>query len=357
MNLFQRIKNIFKRTKSLPSPEERMYENNGNNSWMIYNGSSNYQPTKLENSMDQFLKKYYERIFMYPEGTKLNNYAEAYSALVEMNGAPITEEEFNNNQYKENELLQQLYSEDQYTVQAQPNSSGVGNDFYHVQSKGYQLPQEDRMIRVYVNCNSGNTAELAKTLLENNTNKNLYLKFCANNQNHTVSRGEKIVIYCEDSDYAYTLSLIEYAKQIRPDLFAESEKTLPFLQSVNNVASVAYQPQSEQYIDLNNKVKTVPKSVNAFIANMLEESYVVATREIAKFDANLDFLLSPKYFNDETLYIKNYPYIDENYHEYLLKSMRAKIEVLSQKNGVYIEGAEYGNISNEKENDDDRTLS
>lgn len=358
MSLFQKIKNFLKGTKALPEPEENMYEkeNNKSNSWMFYNNSSSYyQPTKLENDIDRFLKAYHTRISMYPEGTQLNNYVEAYSALVGMNGTPITQEEFNNNYYKENELLQQLYSENKYTVQAQENSAGLGNEFYHIQSQGYKLPNEGEMIRVYLNCNSGNTAELAKTLLENNTNENFYLKFCANNPNHTVSRGEKIVIYCENNDYDYTLKLVEYAKQIRPDLFVESEKTLPFFQSVNNVASVAYQPQSNQYADLNGQIKTVPKSVNSFMTNMLEESYVAAAREIAKSDSKLSFLLSSEYYNDETLYMRNYAYIDENYHEYLLKSIQAKMEVLSKRNGIYIEGIEYNNMPKEKENNYDRT--
>lgn len=352
MGLFQRIKNIFKKTKALPAPEENMYEekSNKNNSWMFYNNNgSYYQPTKLENDIDRFLKAYYTRISMYPEGTQLNNYAEAYSALVGMNGTPITQEEFNNNYYKENELLQQLYSENKYTVQVQENNSGLGNEFYHIKSQGYKLPNEGEMIRVYLNCNTGNTAELAKTLLENNTNENFYLKFCANNPTHTMSRGEKIVIYCENSDYDYTLSLIEYAKQIRPDLFVESEKNLPFLQSVNNIASVAYQPKSNQYQNLNSQMKTIPKSVNAFMTSMLEESYIASAREIAKADSNLNFLLSPEYFNDETLYIKNYPYIDDRYHEYLLKSMQAKMEVLSRKNGIYVDGIDYNNQQRKQE--------
>lgn len=346
MKIFQRIKNLLKVTKALPTTEETHKKDNN---WMFYNNNSTYQPTKLQKNIDRFLKAYYTQIFMYPEGTQLNNYAEAYSALANMNGTPITQEEFNNNYYKENELLQQLYSENKYTVQVQQNTSGFGNDFYHVKSKEYQMPQENEIIRVYINCNNGNTAELTKTLLENNTNENFYLKFCANNPNYNISRGEKIIIYCENNDYDYTLNLVEYAKQIRPDLFAESEKTLSFLQDVNNTVSVAYQPKSNQYVGLNDQITTISKSVNAFITNMLEESYVATTREIAKSDLNLSFLLSPEYYNDETLYMKHYAYIDENYHEYLLKSIEAKMKVLSYKNGIYIDGIEYNNISSEKE--------
>ena len=47
---------------------------------------------------------------------------------------------------------------------------------------------------------------------------------------------------------------------------------------------------------------------------------------------------------------KNYPYINENYHQYLVDSMKAKMEVLSQKNDVYIEGV--NNIVTERQNDE-----
>ena len=345
MNILEKIKGLFKRTKALPTPKKIKKSQNGDNSWIISNGGGSYLPNKLEENIDNFLKEYYNRISMYPDGQEINNYEEAYIALIDMNGKTIKEDEFDKNLYKENELLQQLELGNRYKVQIQPNKSGFGNDFYHVHSVNYKMPQDKDMIRVYLNCNNGNVAELAKALLDSNNNENFYLKFNASNPNFLKSRGEKIVIYCDNSDYEYTLNLIEYVKQLRPELFVESENVLPFMQNVNNIVSVARQPESNIYNSLSGNQKQIPVSVNAFLANMLEDSYMNVAREIARADSNLAFLLTEECFNDETLYMKNYPYINQNYREYLLKSMEAKMGVLSQRNGIYVDGINYQEIN------------
>ena len=133
------------------------------------------------------------------------------------------------------------------------------------------------------------------------------------------------------------MSLLNYCKQIKPELFTGSQ-ALPFLKTSQGLASVGYQPITNQYISLQGQTKQIPQSVNAFITNMLQESYMNAAQEIARVDSNLGFLLDENNYNNETLYMQNYPYISANYQEYLLSSMKAKLEVLSRYNNIEIDG-------------------
>lgn len=222
----------------------------------------------------------------------------------------------------------------------QKNKEGR-NVFYHIRSKGYQLPPNNEIIRLYINCNNGNVAELAQNILQYNQNGNFYLKLTPNEQNANYSRGEKIVIYCRENEVESNMQLLHYIKSIRPELFKESERTLPFLQSVDNIVSIARQPVTNQYVDLYNRNYTIPQSHNAFLANILQESYMETAREIARNDPNINYLLDDNWINSRILYMKNYKYINEYYHDYLLKSMEAKMEVLSRKNNIYIDGLNY----------------
>ena len=128
---------------------------------------------------------------------------------------------------------------------------------------------------------------------------------------------------------------------------------MPFMQSVDNTFSVSKQPYSNQYNDLYGTQRGISQSTNTFIANILKDSYLEAVREISRVDPNLDFFNDNSNFYNEALYVKNYPYINENYHQYLVDSMKAKMEVLSQKNDVYIEGV--NNIVTERQNDEIQT--
>lgn len=125
---------------------------------------------------------------------------------------------------------------------------------------------------------------------------------------------------------------------------------MPFMQSVDNTFSVSKQPYSNQNNDLYGTQRGISQSTNKFIANILKDSYLEAVREISRVDPNLDFFNDNSNFYNEALYVKNYPYINENYHQYLVDSMKAKMEVLSQKNDVYIEGV--NNIVTERQNDE-----
>lgn len=338
MNIIDRIKNFWKNRniKSLPEAQmSRNISNTKNKNWFITN-SKYYQESKLDKEIDDFLQSYSNAIEQADMNQPIDNYRMAYRALVTLNGKPVTQEQYDNNSYRQQELLNQLYSTNRYSVEKQGNATDPA--FYHIKSNGYQMPKFENMVRVYVNCNNANISELAHTILNYNNNQNFYMKFTSNNSNVQNPRGEKIVIYCDKNELNYTLQLLEYTKNIRPDLFLESEKTLPFLQSVNGIASVSAQPMTDRYVNLYGYSKRIPQSTNAFLANVLEESYMEAAREIARADSNLAFLLNEENINDETLYMKNYPYINSNYHEYLLKSMEAKMAVLSQRNDLYIDG-------------------
>lgn len=341
MNILEKISNLFrKKYKTLPEATTRS-ENPKNKTWLLKNNMNNKE-TKLDIEIERFLTTYYNQIEPIEMTYQMDEsrLPRAYTALVEMNAKAITQEEYQNNNTKEDELLRDIYTQNRYNLDMQKNKEGR-NVFYHIRSKGYQLPPNNEIIRLYINCNNGNVAELAQNILQYNQNGNFYLKLTPNEQNANYSRGEKIVIYCRENEVESNMQLLHYIKSIRPELFKESERTLPFLQSVDNIVSIARQPVTNQYVDLYNRNYTIPQSHNAFLANILQESYMETAREIARNDPNINYLLDDNWINSRILYMKNYKYINEYYHDYLLKSMEAKMEVLSRKNNIYIDGLNY----------------
>lgn len=359
MNIIERIKNFWnnRKQKALPQAQESQMMHNQNmaikpkRAWMLPKEEYN-QPTKLEKEIDDFLHAYSSRIESIDPTYPLDSYQTAYSALVRMKGKPVTTDEYNNNSYKEQALLDQLSINKKYTVSSQGKKDSP--DFYHIKSSRYRMPKADDMIRVYINCNNGNIAELSNLILGYNTNPNFYMKFTSNNANARGPRGEKIVIYCASDEINYVMQLINHTKSIRPDLYKESENVLPFLQNIDNAVSVAEQPITDQFVDLYGRRKTIDQSANAFLATALKDSYIETAREIARCDPNLAFLLQKEHINDEILYVRNYPYINQNYHDYLLKSTEAKLVALSAKNHLSIDGIDHQMVQNNDRNQQQR---
>ena len=164
------------------------------------------------------------------------------------------------------------------------------------------------------------------------------MKFISNEANDIKPRGEKIVIYCDKNEVDNTMQLIRYTKSIRPDLYTESENILPFLLNIDNMVSASRQPLTNQFEDLYGNYKTIPQSTNSFLSMTLKESYMEAAKEIARADTDLSFLLQNECINDEYLYMKNYPYINSKYHNYLIQSMETKLAILAKNNDLYIDG-------------------
>lgn len=339
MNIIKRIINFWKNREQKALPEAQVSNNyanmNVNRNWMLTNNDYN-QPTKMDMEIDSFLNSYSNMIENVDLTQPIDTRKMAYRALVTMNGKPVTQEEYNKNSYKEQILLNQLNNNFQYKVQTQNTSNGVA--FYHVKSDNYKMPKNEDIVRLYINCNNGNIAELSNLILAWNQNPNFYMKFTSNDANAMNSRGEKIVIYCDKNEVDSTMELIQNTKNMRPDLYKESENLLPFLQNINNTVSIAKQPLTNQFRDLHGNYKTIPQSTNSFISSTLQESYMEAVKEIARADANLSFLLQNDCVNNEYLYMKNYPYINSRYHDYLLQSMEAKIAVLSRNNDMDLAG-------------------
>lgn len=335
MGLIERIKDFFNRnkTKALPEPEvfieESVQEND--NSWIIDNGTGYYkeQLTRAEMDIKDFLDKYYQRISQVNLEQPTTNYSIAYTSLVSSN-IPVTQEQYNCNALKENEFLNNLSINSNFRTAEE-------NGFYHIMTQGHRLPRSEDLARVYLCCENENISEIAQMLCSYNTNPNFYMKFISNQSNTEAPRNEKIVIYCNKNEIDYTLGLIQNCKSINPSIF-NTPQNLPFLKSEQGIATVAYEPPTNQYVGLNGQTKQIPQSVNAFITNILQESYMEAAREIARVDNNLTFLLDPSNYSQETLYMQNYPYILETNGDYLLKSIKAKLDFLATKNHISIEG-------------------
>lgn len=353
MNIIERIKNIFKKQKYEALPEANQtneYINSNKNqhinrSWILKrNKDQNVQPqvSKIDSEIDRFLKAYYSKMQYYISNQMPNKAQEiktAYEALTQMNARSVTQEEYNNNFFQEQELLNNVYSGGRYTVECQINHGEM--QFIHVKSKGHQMPRYSNMVRVYINCNNANISELAKTILDYNTNPNFYLKVYPNIQNYKQPKSEKIVIFCNKEEVDYTMELLRYVKSIRPDLMEESENVQPFYQNVDNLAGLTYQPMINQYTDLKGHSTSCSQSTNTILTAILHESYIDTVNQIAACDPNLSYLLEQNYVDNNIEYMNNYPYIDSNYHEYLIESMKAKMKVLSERNRIYIDGLSY----------------
>ena len=340
MNIIEKIINLWRHRGQKALPEAQMSNSqnkklNKNRKYILQINKHN-QPTKLEIEIDNFLKAYSNIIENVDEAQPINTTKMAYDALVTMQGKEPTQEEYENNDYKEQELLKRLYSEKKYNIQYQGTKERTV--FYHIKSKGYKMPQFENIVRLYINCNNGNISELSNLILSYNQNPNFYMKFISNEANDIKPRGEKIVIYCDKNEVDNTMQLIRYTKSIRPDLYTESENILPFLLNIDNMVSASRQPLTNQFEDLYGNYKTIPQSTNSFLSMTLKESYMEAAKEIARADTDLSFLLQNECINDEYLYMKNYPYINSKYHDYLIQSMEAKMAILAKNNDLYIDG-------------------
>lgn len=333
MNIIEKIKSIFKRSKikALPEPETN-YSNERKQ--FLEEMHCETKPNRYENSyLESSLEQYFACCNEILEEEKgYISQKVPYRALVRINaldGDRVA------NKDKEQELLGSLYHSDNYTVQQQLEGNQIA--FYHIQSKGYVMPEYKDMIRLYINCRHENIAEIAQNLLQFNQDPNFYLKI--DSADAEAKRSERIVIYTSDNNVNYQLQLINYLKQIRPDLFVDSEKGNPFMQQIDGVR-YARQPLSGNFYNINGSVKKVAVSTNTFIANIINESYVQTVREIASRDPNLSFLLTQECYYDENLYLRNYSYINAYYHDYLMSSMEQKMAYLSQMNNVPIVGIE-----------------
>ena len=332
MGFIQKLINLFKKNNIQALPEAISENTRTDNSWIISGTYGNSQPqlSKLDVEILNFLDSYSQNVVTQINANQpIDNYKTAYTSLVKSNEI-VTQEQYTYNSYRESEALTDYALNKTYQVTPK-------GGFYHIMSQNYQMPNFEDMIRVYIYCKSEYISELAKTITDSNTNPNFYMKFTGNEANAQNPRNEKIVIYCNKNETDYTIDLIKYCKNIRPELFQDS-KTLPFIKSEQDIVSIASQPTTNQYLGLQGQIKQIPQSVNAFITNMLQESYIEVAREIARADSNLSFLLEPNYYNNETLYVQYYPYIFQNYNEYLLNSMKAKLEFLSRNNNIEIDG-------------------
>lgn len=343
MKIIDKIKEFFRRskTKALPEPQEQ-YENNKQDNEFHRGIRVTPEETKnvyLENALEQYFQSY-NRIL--DEGRGSAN--TSYEAVTRINAL---EGDMGDNRPQENLLLNDLFQNRRYNVQTQMSMSGDIPEYYHIQSPGYQMPDFNNMIRLYINCENRNVAEIARNLLDINQNPNFYLKIDASDSLERGSRSEKIVIYAQDNDIDYSLKLVQYLKSIRPDLFENSEKNNPFMPQIDGIA-LARQPTRQTFQNLDGTISPISQSANRFISTAISQSYMQVARQVAQVDPNLNFLLSPENINNEWLYARNYPYIKAYYSEYFLNAMESNMKYLSQVNNFQIQGINYNNeVGNE----------
>ena len=339
MSIIDKIKRFWKKQniKALPEGNKELNKKGMFKKNWINSGGNNGKETKADKYIELFLNSYLNQLKVNEANDKTSCFEMAYTALVTMTGKQVTKDQYFINQKNEDELLSQDSIKSRYTIERQKLSETGETIFYHIKSIGYTFPEYKDIVRVYLNCSNENIAKLSQVILNFNTNSNFYMKFASNKVNARNPRGEKIVIYCKENELEKIVSTIEYINKVRPDLFEESEKKLPFFQTKGSLVSVSRQPETNEYISLNGGRRKIPQSTNAFLTNILRESYIEAVREISRSDEKISFLLENNNLGNEKLYMQNFPYINYNYHNYLIQSMKAKMGVLAQKNNIYME--------------------
>ena len=103
------------------------------------------------------------------------------------------------------------------------------------------------------------------------------MKFVSNESNAQIPRNEKIVIYCNKNEINYTMDLLHFCNYTKPEPFKDSI-TLPFHKNEQDIASIAFQPTTNQYRNLQGQTKQIPQSANAFVTNMLQEAYMESVK-------------------------------------------------------------------------------
>ncbi len=326
---------IFKKEKTyqLPEPKDNPYKKISH-TFLDYKSSENFVSPELESSIMQFLSSYYELADL---SDKTAIPAKPYDALIRINGGPKCYSQ--KNITDENNLFASLKNNNSYTLKTNYSQNG-DPVFYHIQSSNYKLPDKKDMIRIYLNCKPENIAELATNILQKNNEDNFYLKFASTIENYKYPRSEKIVIYTDQNHYSNTVSSVNNLICERPDLFEFSQNVNPFGNQINQYMTYGFEPQVNYFTKLNGS-KINANSHNKMISLALEDSYMESAKEIAKQDSKLDFLLSPDYSNDSKLFIQNLPYLESNYHNYLINSMANKLKQLSYINGLKMRGIDF----------------
>ncbi len=328
-NIKQIFNKIFRKEKTylLPEAETNMKTSNFlSNTYKSTNLSTNKE---LESGILQYLSSYLELANNYENSHTI---PDSYNALLRINGGPKCQSE--KNITDEHNLIYNLTNRNDYVLQTNLSKDG-SPVFYHVQSSNYSLPNRNDIIRLYLNCSPDNIAELAYNIIENNQEDNFYLKFSSTIENYKYPRSDKIVIYTDKNHFSNTVASLNDLFTQRPDLFKDSDKVNPFANRINSFLTYGFEPQVNQFTKLDGTTQNAG-SHNKLVALALEDSYMSAAKEIAKQDENIKFLLDPNYANDPILFVQNFPYLESNYHNYLISSMQSKLQYLCYQNAIEI---------------------
>ena len=337
MNIFKMISECIKikTTKALPEtthykcPNQRSVFVKKMNQLLGKTVKTRVNNRYLEKSLQLFFDSYQEIL-----NGNVDWEPNSYNALIRINAL---EDDSDKNAVHEEELIEYILRSGKYMIQTQNSQELRIPIFYHIQTRGYISTSDDKSMRLYLNCRNENTAELAKALLKCNKDPQFYLKVNADKAIRVHSRSEKIVIYTTDSQFYNCIQLILYVKERRPELFRDFEEANPFMESLGGI-SYSKEPISEIFYRLNGLAEPIDKSYNTYIARIIKESYMETVKEIATLDYNLAFLLDSENYNNELVYMQNYPYINSKYHVLLINSMEQKMIYLCTKNRIVIKG-------------------
>lgn len=239
-----------------------------------------YPKNTIESAIQQYINAY---VYMNKNGQNIS----PYSTLIRLGGK---EETMQNHSAEQTALLNALRQSKRYEINEQASPNGDVN-FYHIANNTYRKANMKAKARLYLNPNRENTFALVNEILKKMGDKPIYLKFISDERMNKGSRSEKIVIYVDDETKINgknnesmndVISALNEIKKEKMYLFKDCDIINPFMKKIDGVAGYAPDPKESMYKLMDGRLQPVSKSYNSFLAEAINESVTVATKEMLK---------------------------------------------------------------------------
>lgn len=331
MKIAEKIKKFF--SKIFKKEEVLMLQDG--NQFQVANERNNFiqqvkqnvpeiEHNSIEHAIDQYAKSLY---FNFENGKGVSS----YKALTDLEANGY--QQSNGNKEKENELIQYINQYDDIGLQIQRDKNG-NPSFYHIKSKEGQKEEykPEEIVRFYINIKRKNIAETSKELIQEFGKDAYYFKFIADDKLDYLNRSESIVIYANINDVNNILSKVEKVQQRRPELFEGAKRGNPFMNKTCN-GYVSYAPEvTGNFVNNRGENVKIASSYNTLLSTALEESYILAAREIIARNEELTRMTNGEIFDNIESCVSVYPEISKNHNEEFINEIKKNLRNLMKRN-------------------------
>ena len=331
------FENKFKKVKNLPEPSTNIVENDGamlreELKGQRQSGTKRFEPiSEIDKNIIQYMEEYYKKWLV---NMKSGTQTDPYSVLVRLNGK--IGEQGNNKTIEEN-LLSEIKKNSADSLYIQTNANGEAG-FYHIYH-GKTNYKADECIRLYVNTDRKNVAQLSCEFMRKMQNEPYYFKFMSDDLMSHSTRTEKLVFYTDDYKLDKIIHTLEEIKEEQPSLLEGSEAANPFIKKIKGFIGYAPNPKTGEYNNIQGRTRNIDQSYNTFLSEALMESMYDAMRSVVAKDPQLTMMFNGDIDFDS--YMKIYPLIRQVYGNELVEKIKENLKTLQKNNEVLdIEGLE-----------------